>query len=124
MGCGTNLFVRSQHGLKLVTNGWHFWISYIHHTIEYKQHCHVGNTAQQCRMGQFQDSGFTGVLEDSESTSAEFLCIFGSHTFVPRSRMCKKQTSVSHSSTEAELMSLDEVYARMEDQLLIFAIWV
>ena len=23
-------------------------ISYIHHTIEFKQYCHVGNTAQQC----------------------------------------------------------------------------
>ena len=33
--------------------------------------------------------------------------IFGSHTFVPISGMCKKQTSVSHSSTEAEMISLD-----------------
>ena len=32
------------------------------------------------------------------------LCIFGSHTFVPVSWMCKKQTSVSHSFTEAELI--------------------
>ena len=34
------------------------------------------------------------------------LCIFGSHTFVPTSWMCKKQTSVSQSSTEAEIISL------------------
>ena len=34
-------------------------------------------------------------------------CVFGSHTFVPRSWMCKKQTSVSHSSTESEIISLD-----------------
>ena len=26
-------------------------ISYIHHTSEYKQYCHVGNTAKQCRLG-------------------------------------------------------------------------
>ena len=32
---------------------------------------------------------------------------FGSHTFVPISWMCKKQTSVSHSSTESEIISLD-----------------
>ena len=32
---------------------------------------------------------------------------FGSHTFVPISWMCKKQTSVSHSSTETEIISLD-----------------
>ena len=35
------------------------------------------------------------------------LCIFGGHTFVPISWMCKKQTSVSHSSTESEIISLD-----------------
>ena len=29
------------------------------------------------------------------------------HTFVPISWMCKKQTSVSHSSTESEIISLD-----------------
>ena len=35
------------------------------------------------------------------------LCIFGSHTFVPISWMCKKQASVSHRSTESEIISLD-----------------
>ena len=35
------------------------------------------------------------------------MCIFGSGTFVPVSWMCKKQTSVSHSSTESEIISLD-----------------
>ena len=82
-------------------------ISYIHHTSEYKQYCHVGNTAKQCRLGLFQDSDFAGDLEDSKSTSGRTLCIFGSHTFVPISWMCKKQTSVSHSSTESEIISLD-----------------
>ena len=50
---------------------------------------------------------FTGYLEDSKSTSGGVLCIFGNQTFVPISWMCKKQTSVSHSSTEAEIISLD-----------------
>ena len=82
-------------------------ISYIHHTCEYKQYCFVGNTAKQCRSGLFQDSDFAGDLEDSQSTSAGTLCVFESHTFVPISWMCKKQTSVSHSSTESEIISLD-----------------
>ena len=47
------------------------------------------------------------ILETQKSTSSGLLCIFGSHTFVPVSWMCKKQTSVSHSSTEAEMISLD-----------------
>ena len=66
-------------------------LSYIHHTSDYRQHCHVGYTAQQCRLGLFQDSDFAGDLEDSTSISVGVLCIFGSRTFVPISWMCKKQ---------------------------------
>ena len=83
------------------------FISNIHHTCEYKQYYHVGNTAKQCRLGLFQDSDFAGDLEDSKSTSGGTLCVFGSHSFVPISWMCKKQTAVSHSSTESEIISLD-----------------
>ena len=82
-------------------------ISYIHHTCEYKQYCYVGNTAKHCRLGLFQDSDFAGDLEDSKSTSGGTLCIFGSHTFVPISLVCKTRTSVSHSSAESEIISLD-----------------
>ena len=59
------------------------FISYIYHTCEYKQYCHVGNTTKQCRFGLFEDSDFAGDLEDSKSTSGGTLCIFESHTFVP-----------------------------------------
>ena len=52
-------------------------------------------------------SDFAGDLVDSQSTSGGKLCIFGNHTFVPISWMCKKQTAVSHSSTESEIISLD-----------------
>ena len=63
--------------------------------------------AHQCRMWLFQDSDFAGDLEDWKSTSVGILCIFGSHTLLPISWMCTKQTSVSHCSTEAEIISLD-----------------
>ena len=66
-----------------------------------------GNTAKQCRLGLFQGSEFVGDLEDSKSTSGGTLCICESHTFVPISWMGKKQTAVSHSSTESEIISLD-----------------
>ena len=96
-------------------------ISYIHHTCEYKQYCHVGNIDKQCRLGLFQDSDFAGYLEDSKSTSGGTLSIFGSRTFVPVSWMCKKQTSVSHSSTESEIISQD-AGLRM-DGLLALDLW-
>ena len=82
-------------------------ISYIHHTCEYKQYCHVGNTAKQCRLGLFQDSDFQGDLEDSKSTSGGALGVVGSHRSVPISWLCNKQTSVSHSSRESDIISLD-----------------
>ena len=47
------------------------------------------------------------VFKTLISTSGGTLCIFGSHTFVPTSWMCKKQTAVSQSSTESEIISLD-----------------
>ena len=96
-------------------------ISYIHHTCKYRQYCHVVNTAKQCRLGLFQDSDFAGDLEDSKSTSGGTLCIFGSHTFVPISWMCKKQTAVSHSSTESEIISLDT--GLRLDGLLALELW-
>ena len=69
-----------------VTTAWNRLISYIFHfTSEYKQYFHVKIHL-----------GWT-------------LCFFffGSHTFVPLSRMCQKQTAVPHSSTESEIISLD-----------------
>ena len=66
----------------------------------------MSNTAKQCRLGLFH-SDFAGDLEVSKSTSGGTLCVFGSHTFVPISWMWKKQTSVSHNSTESEIISLD-----------------
>ena len=81
----------------------------------------MGNTGKQCRLGLFQDSAFAGNLEDSKSTSGGTLCIFGSHTFVPISWMCKKQTSVSHSSTESEIISLDT--GLRLDGLLALELW-
>ena len=78
-------------------------ISYIHHTCEFRQYCFVRNTAQHCRLRLFQNSDFARDLADSKSTSGGF----GGHTFVPIRWKCKKQISVSHSSTVAEVSSLD-----------------
>ena len=70
--------------------------SHIHFTSEYKQH-----------LGLFQHSDFAGDFEVSKSTSSGTLCKFGSRTLVPVSWMCKKQTCVSRSSTELEIISLN-----------------
>ena len=81
--------------------------------------CGKHGTALQA--GFFQDSDFAGDLEDSKLASSGVLCIFGSRTFVLLSWMCKKQTSVSHCSTESEVISLD-AGLRMDGSLAL-ALW-
>ena len=81
----------------------------------------MGNTTKQCSLGLFQDSDFAGDLDDSKSTYGGTLCIFGSHTFVPISWMCRKQTTVSYSSTESEIISLDTGLSL--DGLLALELW-
>ena len=51
-------------------------------------------------------SGFERDTEDSKSILRWKMCIFGSHTFVSASWICKKQTCVSHRSAEPEITSL------------------
>ena len=51
-------------------------ISYIHHICEYKQYCHVGNTAKQCRLGLFQDSDFAGEILKIQNPLLEEHCAF------------------------------------------------
>ena len=62
----------------------------------------------------FQDTSFASDLQDSKSTSGDMLCIFGSRTvfFKSISWMCKKQSAVSHSSAESEILSLDAGFTR------------
>ena len=52
-------------------------------------------------------ASFARDVQDATSTSDGMLCIFGSHTFVPFSWMCERQTAVSHSSAESEMSTLD-----------------
>ena len=67
----------------------------------------VGDYPKNCWLALFCDASFAGDLEDSKSTNGAYLCIVGPRTFVPVSWLCKRQTAVSHSSSEAEIIALD-----------------
>ena len=87
-------------------------MSYIHYTSGFKQHRHVGHTAQQCRIGMFNIRilillvtwDFFKIQHRVESYAFSEVTRSCQQ---PISWMCKKQTSVSHCSTEAEIISLD-----------------
>ena len=68
----------------------------------------MGNTAQHCRLGLFQDSDFAGALEDSKSISGGVLYFFGETEHLFQSVGCagnKHQFLIA--PQESELISLD-----------------
>ena len=82
-------------------------ISHIHNTNDYCQYCHEDNTAQHGRLGSFQDTDFRLWPRKLKiNLGMDFVYIWKSN-ICSISWMCKKQTSVSHSSTGSEIISLD-----------------
>ena len=106
-GQWTKLHDRSRNGPKLVTNDCVVWyLTSITHQNTNSIVMWVillSNAGWDCSKTPI----LRAILRTQKSTSGGTLCVFGSHTFVPISWMCKKQTSVSYSSTESEKFSLD-----------------
>lgn len=66
----------------------------------------TGNKASECKFMLLYDASFAGDLKDSKSTPGPLLCLVGTRTSCPITQMCKKQRAISHSSIEAETISL------------------
>jgi len=79
----------------------------MHQTSEHAQINFVGDVPSECWLTLFSDASFAGDLRDSKSTSGGILCLVGPNTYVPICWICKKQGAVSHSTAEAEVISLD-----------------
>ena len=92
----------TKNGAKRVTNCYLVWsLTFIIHVIT--NNIVMWETLQNnADWDCFRTPILQEILTDSKSTSSGTLCFFESHTFVPISWMCQKQTSVSHSTTESE----------------------
>ena len=60
-----------KNGQKLVTNAWRVWPQTFIVQVNANNIVMCENTAQQCRLGLFQDSAFARDFEDSTSTSGD-----------------------------------------------------
>ena len=67
----------------------------------------VGDPPEKLSLALYADSDLAGDRRDMKSTSGIFLALVGPHTFYPLCAVSKKQTATSHSSHEAELVSMD-----------------
>ncbi len=82
-------------------------ISYMHCTKDHGRLCFVGDRASECHLMLFSDASFAGNLKDSKPTSGGVLTLAGADTLVPIAWLCKKQGAMSHSTAEAEVISMD-----------------
>ena len=87
----------------------HRLISYIHNTQDWVLTSMVGDKPEDCKIAAFCDASFVAELRDSKSSTGGYVSIVGPRTFVPIIWPCKKQGATSHSSTEAEVISMEAV---------------
>ena len=78
----------------------HRLMCYIHHTPDHTLESFVGDRVENCHPVLFSDADYAGDQITAKSTSGCYLAIVGPNTFAPITASCKKQTCVSHSSTE------------------------
>ena len=68
----------------------------------------------------FCDASFAADTPHSKSTSGSFLALVGPSTFCPLSWMVKRQGCTTHSSSEAEIVSMDAALRTQGIPVLIF----
>ena len=85
----------------------HRLVSYINSTLDIRSFTWVGNHPKDMNIVLYSDADFAGCKETLRSTTGAFLTIQATHTFAPLAAVSKKQTCVSHSTPEAELVAAD-----------------
>ena len=98
----------------------HRLMCYIHHTPDHSLESFVGDRVEHCHPILFSDADYAGDLVTAKSTSGLYLAIVGPNTFAPITASCKKQTCVSHSSTESEIVAAEQAIRTEGLQALAF----
>jgi hypothetical protein len=91
----------------------HKLMCYISSTLDVRMVGKVGDSKESLRAAIFSDADFAGCAQTMRSTSGVFAKIMGPNTHMPISGASTKQTAVSHSTAEAELVAA-EVALRKE----------
>ena len=83
-------------------------MGHLNATIDHALEGFVGDSPEKCSVVCYCDASFADELRTSKSTSGMFLAIVGPNTFMPITAFAKRQTCVSHSTTESEMVALEE----------------
>ena len=85
----------------------HRLVSYINSSIDLTMSGFIGDSIHDCRLWLFSDADFAGEY-DSKSTTGCALFLVGPNTYYPINAFSKKQTSITMSSTESEVVSANQ----------------
>ena len=91
----------------------HRLVSYINDTKHFEMIGWVGDDPKDLRLGVWSDADFAGCKVTMRSTSGSFTAIIGPNTFFPMSGYSRKQTCVSKSTPEAELVAAAAIKAQL-----------
>ena len=81
-------------------------ICYVNSTKDLKFTGFVGDPLDKLKLRLYADADFAGDRLDAKSTSGALLVLVGPNTYFPLQWSSRKQTSVSRSTTESEVVSL------------------
>ena len=76
-------------------------------TVAWRQIGFIGDSSDELQLGLFSDADFAGDKRTMRSASGVFLAVYGPQGFFPLAAQSKKQTAVSHSTVEAEIVAAD-----------------
>ena len=82
-------------------------VSYINSSKDHVLRGWVGDDLNNLKLGIWSDADFAGCKITMRSTSGCYAALTGTNTFFPLSAFSRKQTCVSHSTPEAELVAAD-----------------
>ena len=85
----------------------HRLICDINSTLDYRLKGYIGDKMDDLRLSLYSDADFASCKETSRSTSGLFLSLEGPNSFFPLNAQSKKQTCVSHSTPESEIVAAD-----------------
>ena len=92
---------------KLCDRKLHKLICYINSTLDVRLIGKVGDCIGDIKVSLFSDADFAGCAETLRSTSGVFLKLSGPNTHFGISGCSTKQTAVSHSTSEAEIIAAE-----------------
>jgi hypothetical protein len=99
----------------------HRLVCYINCSLDIKMTTWVGDKLSKWELVTYSDADLAGDQDSSRSTSGVFLCMRAPRTFVTLQGISKRQSCVSHSTPEAEIVAAD--FAIRTEALPALQLW-